>query len=255
MPRARSWPPPVSGSRQPVNVVASGAITCLQAIRRGRRVPLPLIGPEWRIARTMSYLLGLADPRPRRRDAPPRPARRQRSDGRAARCRTRVDHVRGHRPALRLAERHPPAGPTGGGVMAASDVIGLAADRRAGSAAVLELPLRLVDEPAGVVDDWGRDAGLVRNDRRPRPAPLERLRRRRPAPPATQGCADRRQRPPIRARADLRRVGDQRGRRSAGPLRRPQRHRAARAARPSHRRAARSSRRARSVRSVPANSS
>src|SRR5918993_1553554 len=46
------------GLSQPVNVVASGAITCLQAIRRGRRVPLPLIGPEWRIARTMSHLLG-----------------------------------------------------------------------------------------------------------------------------------------------------------------------------------------------------
>ncbi len=27
---------------------------------------------------------------------------------------------------------------------------------------VLELPLRLVDEPAGTVDDWGRDAGVVR---------------------------------------------------------------------------------------------
>jgi hypothetical protein len=28
---------------------------------------------------------------------------------------------------------------------------------------LLDLPLRLVDEPAGVVDDWGRDAGLVRS--------------------------------------------------------------------------------------------
>jgi hypothetical protein len=27
---------------------------------------------------------------------------------------------------------------------------------------VLQFPRRLVDEPAGVVDDWGRDAGLVR---------------------------------------------------------------------------------------------
>ncbi|MET0910712.1 MAG: NAD-dependent epimerase/dehydratase family protein [Ilumatobacteraceae bacterium] len=47
-----------AGLSQPVNVVASGAITCLQAIRRGKRVPLPLVGPEWRVARTMSYLLG-----------------------------------------------------------------------------------------------------------------------------------------------------------------------------------------------------
>ncbi|MET0910713.1 MAG: hypothetical protein ABWZ99_14695 [Ilumatobacteraceae bacterium] len=28
---------------------------------------------------------------------------------------------------------------------------------------VLDLPLHLVDEPAGMVDDWGRDAALVRN--------------------------------------------------------------------------------------------
>jgi hypothetical protein len=28
---------------------------------------------------------------------------------------------------------------------------------------LIDLPLRLLDEPAGVVDDWGRDAGLVRN--------------------------------------------------------------------------------------------
>ena len=28
---------------------------------------------------------------------------------------------------------------------------------------VLDLPMHLVDEPAGMVDDWGRDAGLVRS--------------------------------------------------------------------------------------------
>ena len=53
-------------------------------------------------------------------------------------------------------------------------------------------------------------------------------RRRRPAPPAPQGRARRRERPPVRAGADLRGVRDQRGGRPAGPLRRPQRHRAAR---------------------------
>jgi UDP-glucose 4-epimerase len=42
----------------PLNVVASGAISTMQAIRRGRRLPLPLVGPEWRIARQISYLLG-----------------------------------------------------------------------------------------------------------------------------------------------------------------------------------------------------
>ncbi len=43
---------------EPVNVVANGAITALQASRRGRRIPLPLVGPEWRIVRTISGLLG-----------------------------------------------------------------------------------------------------------------------------------------------------------------------------------------------------
>jgi UDP-glucose 4-epimerase len=42
----------------PLNVVAPGAISTMQAIRRGRRLPLPLVGPEWRIARHISYLLG-----------------------------------------------------------------------------------------------------------------------------------------------------------------------------------------------------
>ena len=39
---------------EPVNVVAPGAITAFQAIRRGRRVPVPLIGPDWVIARGLS---------------------------------------------------------------------------------------------------------------------------------------------------------------------------------------------------------
>ena len=47
---------------QPVNVVAPGAITALQAIIRGRRVPLPLIGPEWGLARRVSHLLGAPVP-------------------------------------------------------------------------------------------------------------------------------------------------------------------------------------------------
>jgi UDP-glucose 4-epimerase len=42
----------------PLNVVAPGAISTMQAIRRGRRLPLPLLGPEWRVARQISYLLG-----------------------------------------------------------------------------------------------------------------------------------------------------------------------------------------------------
>jgi UDP-glucose 4-epimerase len=50
------------GLTQPVNVVASGAITALQAARRGRRVPIPLVGPDWRIARALSHLLGAPIP-------------------------------------------------------------------------------------------------------------------------------------------------------------------------------------------------
>jgi UDP-glucose 4-epimerase len=43
---------------EPVNVVAPGAITALQAIRRGRRVPIPLLGPDWAVARGGAYLAG-----------------------------------------------------------------------------------------------------------------------------------------------------------------------------------------------------
>jgi len=46
----------------PVNVVAPGAITCLHAIRRGRRVPLPLVGPQWWVARQLSHLTGAPIP-------------------------------------------------------------------------------------------------------------------------------------------------------------------------------------------------
>jgi UDP-glucose 4-epimerase len=42
----------------PVNVVAPGAITARQAIRRGRRVAVPLVGPDWQIARGISYVAG-----------------------------------------------------------------------------------------------------------------------------------------------------------------------------------------------------
>src|SRR5918995_1511274 len=43
---------------EPVNVVANGAITALQAARRGPRIPVPLVGPEWVVARAVSQLLG-----------------------------------------------------------------------------------------------------------------------------------------------------------------------------------------------------
>jgi UDP-glucose 4-epimerase len=47
---------------RPVNVVAPGAITGLHALRRGRRLPLPLVGPEWAVASTVSHLLGAPVP-------------------------------------------------------------------------------------------------------------------------------------------------------------------------------------------------
>ena len=47
---------------EPVNVMANGAITALQATRRGRRIPIPLVGPEWRLARVISEMLGAPIP-------------------------------------------------------------------------------------------------------------------------------------------------------------------------------------------------
>ena len=47
---------------EPVNVVANGAITALQAARLGRRIPVPLVGPDWAIARAISGLLGAPVP-------------------------------------------------------------------------------------------------------------------------------------------------------------------------------------------------
>ena len=50
------------GLAEPVNVVGSGAITAWQAILRGRRLPLPLVGPEWGLARRLSHILGAPVP-------------------------------------------------------------------------------------------------------------------------------------------------------------------------------------------------
>jgi len=50
------------GLAQPVNVVANGAITALQAARRGRRIPIPLVGPDWALAKVITGLLGAPIP-------------------------------------------------------------------------------------------------------------------------------------------------------------------------------------------------
>ncbi len=47
---------------EPVNVVADGAVTGLQAALRGKRLPVPLVGPEWSLTRRMSHLIGAPIP-------------------------------------------------------------------------------------------------------------------------------------------------------------------------------------------------
>ena len=47
---------------QPVNVVASGSITAMQAARRGRRIAVPTIGPQWGFVRRLSHLAGAPVP-------------------------------------------------------------------------------------------------------------------------------------------------------------------------------------------------
>ena len=46
------------GPDGPVNVVGPGAVTPVQAVRLGGRVPLPLLGPAWAFARLGAEVLG-----------------------------------------------------------------------------------------------------------------------------------------------------------------------------------------------------
>lgn len=45
-------------STGPLNIVGPGAVTASQAVRRGRRIPIPVFGPGWRIAGAAAELLG-----------------------------------------------------------------------------------------------------------------------------------------------------------------------------------------------------
>lgn len=45
-------------STGPLNVVGPGAVTASQAVRRGRRIPIPVFGPGWRLAGAAAELLG-----------------------------------------------------------------------------------------------------------------------------------------------------------------------------------------------------
>ena len=47
---------------EPLNIVAHGAITTLQAALRGRRIPLPLLGPGWGLAGRLSHIAGAPIP-------------------------------------------------------------------------------------------------------------------------------------------------------------------------------------------------
>ena len=47
---------------EPLNIVAPGAITALQAIRRGGRIPIPILGPEWVLASSLAYVAGAPIP-------------------------------------------------------------------------------------------------------------------------------------------------------------------------------------------------
>ena len=46
----------------PVNIVSPGAVTATQAVRMGGRVPLPLVGPEWRVVQLLTSALGAPIP-------------------------------------------------------------------------------------------------------------------------------------------------------------------------------------------------
>lgn len=50
------------GLAEPVNVVASDSITALQAARRGQKVPIPLLAPQWALARRLGYFAGAPIP-------------------------------------------------------------------------------------------------------------------------------------------------------------------------------------------------
>lgn len=60
---ARAFVEAISARYQgPVNVVAEGAITAVQAVRLGGRMPVPLVGPEWPVARRVVEAFGAPAP-------------------------------------------------------------------------------------------------------------------------------------------------------------------------------------------------
>ena len=112
--RGRSSPPPADDSTAR-STSSPTAITALQAARRARRVPVPLVGPEWVAARTISNLAGAPIP-----DHVLELMHRGRlaSNRRmpAARLRRRHQHRQRRRQGLRLAVGDPPTGQAPGGM-------------------------------------------------------------------------------------------------------------------------------------------
>ena len=96
----------------PLNVVAPVRYR-MQAIRRGRRLPLPLVGPEWRVARSSAYSARTVA---RARDGTDssRPACRRRTIDSDAWCHTACDHPGGDRPPVRMGGDRAHAGASGG---------------------------------------------------------------------------------------------------------------------------------------------
>jgi UDP-glucose 4-epimerase len=47
---------------EPLNIVSPGEVTMYQALRRGRRIPMPIIGPPWVVARALCHLGGAPIP-------------------------------------------------------------------------------------------------------------------------------------------------------------------------------------------------
>ena len=131
---------------EPVNVLAHGAITVLQAVRRGGRIPVPLDWPGLALGQGGQRARRGADPRPCARDVAPRSTRRQRADGRTGRVHVRRDHRRRDRQAVCLAIGDPSAGEQAGRLM--GDVIELPRRRSvdAGGDAAVDLPCGI--EPA-----------------------------------------------------------------------------------------------------------
>lgn len=46
----------------PVNVVADGSVSGFATVRTGRKLPLPLVGPEWMVTRRIAHLFGAPVP-------------------------------------------------------------------------------------------------------------------------------------------------------------------------------------------------